>query len=223
MIKHLAIVIAILAFTAVNNINASKPKYSVDLNRIKVDVLTNPDRYQALTNRFLIGDSTLSVDEMSVVYYGYAFTTDYDPTDRYDEIERAYSEHDYDRTWKLCFEALKYNPVSLDLTIKALVAANNGTDARARALIPTLQNRYDLISTVILSSGMGTTTESPFIVINDDDLGRIIRNVICVESTVGRATVRNLDAIKVKMPTSDRQHILYFDNNLQRDYERSHR
>lgn len=208
---------------AVNNINASNPNFSVDLNRIKVDVLTNPEKYQALTNRFLIGDSTLTVDEMAIVYYGYAFTTDYDPTDRYDEIERAYGSLDYDRTWKLCFEALKYNPVSLDLTIKALVAANNGTDAKARALIPTLQNRYDLISTVILSSGMGTTTESPFIVINDDDLGRIIRNVICVESTVGRATVRNLDAIKVKMPTSDRQHILYFDNNLQRDYERSHR
>ncbi len=83
-------------------------------------------------------------------------------------------------------------------------------------MIPTLQNRYDLVSTVILSSGMGTTTESPFIVICDEDMGRIVRNVICVESTIGSATVRDLDAIKVKLPTSDRQHILYFDNNIDR-------
>ncbi len=212
----------VLLASVLSNLSAAQPKVVIDLNRIKVDVVSNPSNYRNLTNRFLIGDSTLTLDEMATVYYGYAFSSDYDPTDRYSEIEKAYSDLDYEKTWKLCSEALKYNPVSLDLTIKALVAANNGTDEKARALIPTLQNRYDLISTIILSSGMGTTTESPFIVICDEDMGRIIRNVICVESTIGRATVRNLDAIKVKMPTSDRQHILYFDNTLQKDYERTH-
>lgn len=199
---------------------AASPRLDIDLNRIKIDVAQNPGEYQALMNRFLIGDTTLTLDQLATVYYGYAFSYDYDPTDHNDEIDRAYDSRDYQTTWRLCDEALKLNPVSLDLTIKALVAANNGKDEKARQKIPTLQNRYAMLSDLILSSGKGTSPESPFIVICEDDMGRIIRNVICVESTTGRATVRDIDAIKVKLPTSSRQHILYFDNTIQKNYER---
>ncbi len=219
MLKKITLLM-MLAASILTSVAATN-RLDVDINRIKVDVATNPGNFSSLMNRFLIGDTTLTLDEMATVYYGYAFTSDYDPSDHYPAIEKAYGERDYTTTWSLAENALKYNPVSLDLTIKALVAANNSDNPEVRKMIPTLQNRYDLVSTVILSSGMGTTTESPFIVICDEDMGRIVRNVICVESTIGSATVRDLDAIKVKLPTSDRQHILYFDNNIQKNFERS--
>lgn len=199
---------------------AASPRIDIDLNRIKIDVAQNPGEYQSLMNRFLIGDTTLTLDQVAKVYYGYAYSYDYDPTDRNEEIDRAYDSRDYQTTWRLCDEALRLNPVSLDLTIKALVAANNGTDEKARKKIPTLQNRYAMLTDLILASGKGTSPESPFIVLCEDDMARIVSNVICVESTTGRATVRDIDAIKVKLPTSSRQHILYFDNTIQKNFER---
>ncbi|MDE6224941.1 MAG: hypothetical protein K2M25_02250, partial [Muribaculaceae bacterium] len=66
----------------------------------------------------------------------------------------------------------------------------------------------------------GTTPDSPFIVICSEDIARMVNNVICVEEVTGQATVRDIDAIKVKLPTSSRQHILYFDNSIQKKYER---
>lgn len=199
---------------------AASPHINVDLNRIKIDVAQKPGEYQALMNRFLIGDTTLTFDQLATVYYGYAFSYDYDPTDHNADLDRAYDACDYQTTWRLADDALRLNPVSIDLTIKALVAANNGNDEKARKMIPTLQNRYAMLTDLILSTGKGTSPESPFIVICEDDMSRILSNVICVESTTGRATVRDIDAIKVKLPTSSRQHILYFDNTIQKNFER---
>ena len=159
---------------------ASAQRIDLDLNRIGVDVSADPGAYRTLMERFEAGDSTLTLQEMAKVYYGFAFTTYYDPTDNYDEIFDAYLCNDYQRALELCRRALHYSPVSLDLTVMALMAAQNGSVPTADDWIPRLQNRYDMISTVILSSGTGTTAESPFIVICEEDLGQIVRNVCIV-------------------------------------------
>ena len=216
------IIISIALFFTLFTLSAADKDFKVDLNRIKVETATNPDLYRALLNRFVVGDSTLTMDEMATVYYGYAFTIDYMPTDNYDAIQESYTQGKYAETWHLCEEALKYNPVSLDLTIKALVSATNCNLKNAQAMIPALQNRYELISTLILMSGKGTDVDSPFIVICEQDINRILRNVICVESIIGQTGIRNLVAYKVKLAMNDRQHILYFDNNLQKEYEKLH-
>lgn len=200
--------------------NAARDNTPVDLDKIKFEVASRPSDFQSLMTRFIAGDTTLTLENLATVYYGYAFTPDYDPTVVYRDIENAYDRRDYETTWRLCERELRLNPVSLDLTIKALVAANNINDKHAKSMIGVLRNRYDMLSTIILTSGMGTTTESPFIVICDDDISRIVRNVICVESLIGRASVRNLDAIKIKMPADNREHILYFDNSLERNFKK---
>lgn len=216
------IIISIALCLSLFCISAADKDFKVDLNRIRVETASNPDVYRALLNRFVVGDSTLTLEEMATVYYGYAFTIDYMPTDTYENIQDSYNQGRYAETWNLCEEALKYNPVSLDLTIKALVSANNCNLKNAKAMIPALQNRYELISTLILSSGKGTEADSPFIVICEQDINRILRNVICVESIIGQTGIRKLVAYKVKLAMNDRQHILYFDNNLQREYEKLH-
>ena len=203
-------------------VNAAEHNVKVDLNRIKVDVVSNPDNYRSLLNRFVVGDTTLTLDEMATVYYGYAYTLDYNPLDKYEALEKCYNDGEYAETWQLCSEALKYNPVSLDLTIKALVAANNCDIKTAHAMIPALESRFNLISTIILSSGKGTADDSPFIVICTQDIIRIIRNVLCAESILGQTNIRNIDAYILKFPLSDRQHIIYFDNNIQKDFEKQY-
>jgi len=195
---------------------------NVDLNKIAFEVTSDPGNFRNLTDRYLSGDMNLTPEEMAVVYYGYAYTTDYDPTDTFEDLENAYSAMNYPEVWRLSKEAMSVNPVSLDVIIKALVAANNISDKEARDLIPALQNRYELLSNLILSSGKGTSAESPFIVICEEDMRRIVRNVICAETIIGRALIKQIDAIKILLPGSERQHILYFDNNLQKAFERKH-
>lgn len=195
---------------------------NIDLNKIAFEVTSNPGNFRNLTNRYLAGDMTLTPEEMAVVYYGYATTPDYDPTDNFTDLDNAYQAMNYPEVWRLAKDAMHVNPVSLDVIIKALVAANNISDKEAKDLIPALQNRYELLSNLILCSGKGTAVESPFIVICDSDMVRIVRNVICAETVIGRAIIKNIDAIKILLPGSDRQHILYFNNNIQKEYERKH-
>lgn len=216
--RKLLLILVMMAAAAVTR--AEHNTIDIDLNLIKVGVTTHPGRYYDLVSRFVTGDTTLTSQEMATVYYGYAFSTDYDPTDHYDELSKAYEKADYDATWRLAKQALEYNPVSLDLTIKALVAATNVDNEEARKMIPILQNRYDMVYNLILESGAGITKDSPFIVICDDDIMRIIRNVIGAESLLGTAEINGLQAVKITLPDDDRQHILYFDNSLQRKYER---
>ncbi|MDE6267403.1 MAG: DUF4919 domain-containing protein [Muribaculaceae bacterium] len=220
MIRKLLFSIVMLAATSF--VYAAHDTVEIDINLIKVGVATNPGRYNDLVNRFVSGDTTLTSNELATVYYGYAFTSDYDPTDHYTDLTNAYLAGDYDKTWQMATQALEYNPVSLDLTIKALVAANNINNAEARKMIPVLQNRYGMISRIILESGAGTENESPFIVICEDDISRIVRNVIGAETLLGNANIKGLEAIKMTLPDDERQHILYFDNNLQHNYEREH-
>lgn len=218
MIRKLLFFIAVLS--AAFSMNAEHNTVDIDLNLIKVGVSTHPGRYSDLMNRFISGDTTLTTNDMATVYYGYAFSSDYDPTDHYADLSKAYDDGDYKATWKLAKQALEYNPVSLDLTIKALVAANNISDPEAHKMIPVLQNRYGMISQVILESGSGISVDSPFIVICEDDISRIIRNVIGAESLLGSASIKGFEAIKITLPDDERQHILYFDNRLQQNYER---
>lgn len=210
----------LLALTFLAAFAAQGKQINVDLNRISFDVTSNPGNYGRLMDRYLAGDMSLTPEEMATVYYGYASTPDYDPTDRFGNLDEAYTAMNYPEVWRLAKDAMQVNPVSLDVIIKALVAANNISDADARKQIPVLQNRYELLSNLILCSGKGTAPETPFIVICEDDMLRIVRNVICAETIIGRAMIKNIDAVKLLLPGSDRQHILYFDNNLQKAYER---
>lgn len=218
MICRFALITTLL-LSALSPSVASAQVIALDLNRIGVNVSADPGAYRELRERFEAGDSTLTLSELATVYYGFAFTTDYDPTDNYDDIFDAYLGNDFPLTLELCRRALRYSPVSLDLTVMALMAAQNESSPAADDWIPRLQNRYDMLSTVILSSGTGTTAESPFIVICEEDLGQIVRNVIRVDSVLGSANVGRLEAVRVTLPRLGSQHILYFDNSLQRRFE----
>ncbi|MDE6224859.1 MAG: DUF4919 domain-containing protein, partial [Muribaculaceae bacterium] len=134
-------------------------RIDIDLDKIRFEVAQNPAEFKALMKRFISGDTSLSLEQLAKVYFGYAFSYDYDPTETNDDVNQAYEQLDYNKTWSLCNEALKVNPVSLDLLVKALVAANNGTNERARRELPALRNRFSMLSDLILATGRGTTPD----------------------------------------------------------------
>ncbi len=184
----------------------------VDYNAMQVEVAMHPERYRALLNRFVAGDTTLTSPELATVYFGYSFTPDYDPRETFDDITDAFDEKDYEQVARLTPDALVVNPVSLDLSVMALAAAERGAGERPGVRAANLGYRCDMIATAILESGRGTSPDSPFKVISSADIGRLLRNVLGISVIVGRTKVGDIDAIKVTFPDSDRQHILYFDN-----------
>lgn len=202
----LCTMVALAAITA-----TAQNKVSIDIKAVERTVRENPDKYTALLNRFVAGDSTLTVGETAIVYYGYPFTDRYNPDEHFDKARDAYRRKDYPVASYLSSEALLKNPVSLDMTVIGLMAATHSDVERIQARIPALQIRFDKLATLILSSGMGTDSDSPFKVISADDTERIVRNVLGAKEIIGHAKVGDIDAVKMLFPGQDREHILYFD------------
>lgn len=207
VLKYLLIAVTVLtaatAATAGNKIN-------VDLDAIEQKVKSNPAGYTALLNRFVAGDTTLTIGEMATVYYGYAYTKDFNPDEHFDKARDAYRKKDYPVASYLSSEALVKNPVSLDMTVIGLVSATRSTVERIKANVPDLQARFDMLATIILSSGKGTDCDSPFMVLSADDTERIVKNVLGAQEIIGHAKVGTIDAVKMRFPGQDREHILYF-------------
>lgn len=185
-----------------------------DMNAVEVDVKLHPERYRQLLDRFEKADTTLTVPQLATVYFGYSFTPDYVAGESFVNVQDAYDSGDYARAEELAAEALKLNPVSLELSVLALAASDHlRSKGSYGKKILDYGTRCDLIVTAILESGRGTSAASPFHVIAWSDVSRILRNVLGVERIVDRTKVGNIDAVKVIFPGSDRQHILYFDNS----------
>lgn len=183
---------------------------NVDYGKIKHEVTANTEQFRSLTNRFLIGDTTLTANQKATVYYGHAFTPQYAPEKEYKELDNAYNSGSYGTALVLAEQGLAENPVSLGLTIRALVSATQ-IPGIAPAKIATLRSRYNMIGDAILCSGSGITPESPFKVITADDEARVLRNLLQVKEIVDRTTIQGMDAVKVRLEGADDPIILYFD------------
>ena len=191
----------------------------IDLNSIKVDVTMSPSKYRELLNRLIDGDSTLTINEMATVYYGYASTYDYNPSLSYEEIHEAFDLPDYSKVYRLAIAALDRDPLSVDLTAMALVAAEREPGDEAARMKERLQQRYNKLVELILLSGRGTVPESPFIVISESDLQAILRYVLYINEVVERGYFGSYDVVRAKYPQGDRDIVLFFNNPYQTVYE----
>lgn len=196
----------------------------IDYNALEVEMRMNPDRYRQLLERFENADTTLTNDELTMLYYGAALTPAYAPDTKYDEITSAIEQKNYEQASVLADQALKEYPMSLKLNILALEASEKGSNDSAHHLrTARLGYRCDMIANTILESGRGTAAHDPFFVTSEADMMSIMRNVMAVENLLGRTTVGPIDALKFNLPGNDRMHILYFDNTRQAQYEKTGR
>ncbi len=204
------IILAAILAAIMPIVSNARTLVNLDLDSIQAMVKTDPEGFRSLTNRFLIGDSTLTLREKATVYYGQAYTDGFNPHASYPLIEEAYGNGDYSTTLLLADQALATNPASLDLTVRALTSATQVKGISAsKALM--FRARYDIICDAILSSGLGNTAQSPFRVISDNDEARVLRNLFQVKEILGRTTVNGTDAVKVTVDDVADPIILYFD------------
>lgn len=191
----------------------------IDVNAIGVQVSMHPDVYHRLLDRFVGGDSLLTVGEMATVYYGYSYTPGYNPGKDYAAATEAFERKDWNLASFLASEGLAESPVSLDLTSMGLIASKHAAGESMKAKTANLGMRFNLLAALILASGNGTIPESPFKVISYNDMLSVLKNVIGVTEIVGRSRVGNIEAIKIRLDDTEREHILYFDNTRQKQFE----
>ncbi len=213
------ILIALLTLFAFNGAHAQEnERIDVDINLIKVNVTMNPEHYRQLMDRYLKADTTLRIDEVATVYYGYAATPDYAPDLTFPEIDEAISLENYEKAYRLSLAAAKEAPVSLPVLINVIklmphIDLKGNLDSYLN-----IRQRLEMLIGTILASGTGIRRELPFKVISEGDMMVILKDILEVKEIIGSSKIGNLDAIKITFPTNSREHILYFDNTTHEQY-----
>jgi hypothetical protein len=219
-IKQLLAALSLLLISSIS-VNAAKKTYlNIDLNQIGVDVTMHPDQYNALLDRFVKGDTTLTMGEMATVYYGFSFTFNYAPNETYTQVKEDLDAKNYTEVLAQATEALQVDPTNLRLIAAGLVAATHTPDKsdETRAVAVNLQRRLDMLVDLIFESGSGISREKPFYVICQTDIETLIQNIIGA-SIVGNAMTGDIDAYKISFSGAPREHILYFNNTRQHTYD----
>ena len=154
--------------------NAQESKYvKPDYNQIENAIKKSDSNlfYPKLMDRFIKGDSTLTIEEKRHLYYGFTFQDNYSPygsskdKDKLYEILRKenYSEDDYSKIATYCDNILKENPFDLRIHNYEIFALEKiGTEETIKNKVNQLRGIID----AILSTGKGVEKNDPIYVIS---------------------------------------------------------
>ena len=179
----------------------------IDLSKIKSFVAQSPIEYKGLVDRFVQADTTLTIEELSTVYYGTPFYVGF-TMGKYDaQLEDLYinasTVEQYDVVSLVAQRALNESPASFDLIVKAIVGANNGSDENAKEQLENLRTRYAMIFAVINASGSGILPEGPFYVISQSDKLRYLAHGYGAIEVLDESGIKDCKAVKINRIAGD--------------------
>lgn len=197
--------------------------FAPDYQQIKVAVSDSNSIYfyPEIMKRFEIGDTTLNLEELRHLYYGYSFQDEYNPTKSYEEIDsirtildKPYlSNYDFEQVISFGEIALTKDPFNNEL-MSYLVHAYERThkfDKKERTI-----SKVFLIVDAILSSGNGSDFNAPYHVIYISH-EYLILNILGYEYNGNQLIVEEyIDYLGVEDNTDGVQGI-YF--NMQQSYK----
>lgn len=183
------------------------------LNRQDITDAVKQDyaHYQALTERFIAGDASLTPDEVRLVYYGYTENPSFRANAAYPGLQEAYDANDFTKALDMARLGLSANPVSLPLLFKAYACSMVSLDADTKAKAKVYQTRINQICDAIFTSGKGVSTHTPYVVIRSSDIDPFIKNYLQPISVIDRSKVGKELAVKMKIDGVPDDVILYFD------------
>lgn len=166
MTKYAYLLIALCFFEI--SFGQNEINVNFDEIKLKVENVNSENYYPKLLKRFNKFDSTLSLEENMLIYYGFSFQKDYlnnKPTE--EQLETLTNNEEYEKLKIECQKILNKNPVSL-------VANNKMGYALFKLGKPEsewkkYQKRYRDFRKVIASSGNGLSCDSAFKVIYVSD------------------------------------------------------
>lgn len=192
----------------------SLDRINIDINQVDVNVTRNQEHYRDLMNRFVKADTTLRIDELATIYYGFPYTYDYnyDPTADYTEIIALCDSMDYARALPMVREELKRNPVSLKLLSEAVACCAFSEKSEDLMAAQDYQNRLDMLVTTIMATGKGFKEKKPFHVISSADAKTIMTYALGVEEDKWQTAIdNNILAFLFHFKGHGRDNLLYFD------------
>lgn len=214
--KAIAKMVVVALALAMSHSAAAQNLITVDYDSIESIVKNRPEVFSALTSRFMDADTTLTMSDVAVVYFGHAFTPGYNPTESFPEMMEAYESDDMNLAIALGEQDLRRNPVSLMLLMKLYGACATSQVPRLRNQAPQLQQRILMLCDMISSTGLGVMPESPWCVICESDMEELLAKYIKPQRVIDRSTRGDEEAVKVKIDGIDDDVILYFDLVLAR-------
>lgn len=186
----------------------------MDLNTIKM--MVNDEKgvyyYPKLVKTFEEAPQTLRKIDMQMLYYGFAFTKNYNP---YRHFELEDSLHALTKREKgveaivLANQLLEENPVSVTGNVEKAFALNGLNQKRESAKF--LQ-KYKMLMDIIMASGQGSSYENPIVLITPKDAEVVLlrHNLISVSKTLNGRDERYYDVYVVKNK-EEKEYPIYFD------------
>ena len=144
---------------------------SIDLKAVKKEA--NGDKYDYLMSRYLENDTSLSLNDYRLLYYGHAFREDYRPNSRHDSISalselfrQKEDDIDFEKGLRLCKLILEEYPFNINQVLYAGICCEQlGKRDDALCWI----YKYKMLLKTILSSGDGLKAETAFVVTKISD------------------------------------------------------
>ena len=191
-------------------------KLDIDYQAVEDFVRKNPAAYQALMKRFLKDPTSLSKEEAANLYYGFAFTKEYDPlrVDFLTEPRRLYREGKMQEAYDICKKELQQAPVSLSLlwTI-SLIAGELGRKEEATKCYSMFMELYNAVT----ASGNGFSKENALKVIYVSDEYAIFRDMMGLKRLKQDYVEKGYDRMTLDRGNKGETITLWFDANLSYD------
>jgi len=157
------LIFQILAFFTLNSYGQINP---VDLNEIKS--VSKTVTYKILLDRFLTNDTTLSLDDYRIIYYGQAFQDNYKPYESHDSIRALnfYLNNSKDTVdFKKVLNYTKQILNDFPFNIEQIYVTGVAYDKLGKKELSEIWfYKYEKLILAIMSSGDGKSEKSAFIV-----------------------------------------------------------
>ncbi len=165
MTRSKFLILFLFLFYVCSNLSAQHIS-KIDFDQIKKTTTDSFSRhyYPLLIQRFLRFDTTLTVDDFPLIYYGYVFTKDYNPYHtgaNEDKFLKLFKQKKYGEAIPLGKEVLNENPVNIKVLYCMLVCFDRQGD---RPSARNYANLYFPLLNVIYNSGDGKSIETAYVV-----------------------------------------------------------
>lgn len=143
---------------------------NVNFTSLKKTLEDSPKLYEELLDRFTASDTTLSIDDYYILYYGQCLKESYNPygadNENFDKFKKHYQTQDYEKALPIALKMIKKDPFNMQMTFKTAVCYHYLKDEVNKVK---MLNRYDNIMLTIFESGDGKTEETAFVVMRVND------------------------------------------------------
>ncbi len=191
------------------------PFTPVDRERVRKAVTDSlaPTYYPKLLDRFNAFDTSLTLDEYRMLYYGYVFQGAYSafPDEKKKEIIQAINDKDFERSADISDSLLDECPISLTGNyykgLSLFYAYPDKTDYTL------YRSRFIQLIAAILSSGNGLTTKTAFKTIFVADEYQIIYTHFKIEQFISQSLIGHCDLLTITPSAAWPHKEIYFDTS----------